>query len=609
MRPPLAALINTAAAGLLVLLLAGCSLLGGNSQAPGREHQHQTDSTSSASQSIPQPQSGEAPAPQQATGTAAKPASTAKAFDSETLYSLLAAEFAGNRQLYDLALSNYAQQARQTRDPQVAARATLLARYLGATDTAVETAQIWLDSAPDDREALSSSAQALLAAGKLRAAFARLQQLLEQGDKPPFQLIAIQAAPLETAERQLLLEDFQQLLQRHPHNEQLLVGTGLLLEQQRQFQQALPLARKALKLHPQSLMAALLEANLLHQLKRTPEALNKMALLLQQHPNNHRLRQQYARILSHSDLAGAQEQFTLLSQQLPHQGDIWLSLGIVALQRQDYPSANRAFNTLLDLGQHQATAHYYLGQLAETQGKTQEALVHYQQVDGGNDFLSANLRLLTLLIQEGEYTRARQHINRLSLRYPEQAPLLWLLEAETLRKHQQIELAGQVLDEALRDQPDNIPLRYARAMHYDQQQQLAEAEQDLRHILALDADNSQALNALGYLLADRNLRLDEARQLISRALALNPEEPAIIDSMGWLEYRSGNLPQALVYLQRAYQLSGDGEIAAHLGEVLWVSGNTTEARRIWQQGLQQKDAQGAANPLLLRTLQRFHIDF
>ncbi|ACE83707.1 tetratricopeptide repeat protein [Cellvibrio japonicus] len=531
-----------------------------------------------------------------------------RAFDSETLYSLLAAEFAGNRRLYDLALSNYAQQARQTRDPQIAERATLLARYLGDKDTALEAAQIWMDAAPDNREALSNQALAQLEAGQLHQAFASSQRLLEQGETPHFQVIAAQANTLSKAEHDQLLAEFQSLLKTHKNNEQLLVGTGLLLEQQGDYPQAMTLARRALKLAPRSLPPAILEANLLHLLKRDQEAIAKMEDLLALHPDNHRLRYQYARILSHNDLAAAQQQFALLTQQLPHNGDIWLSLGIVALQREDQETAERAFEALVELGQHKNTANFYLGQMSEAAGNPDEALLYYLQVNGGSDFLAAQARLLDIFMQRGEYDAAHQHINRQSLRQPEHAAILFMLEAETLRLHQQHPMADQVLNEAIRELPDSIPLRYARALQYEQQGQLDKAEEDLRHLLSLQPDNAQALNALGYLLADRTNRLEEARNLVNQALALSPDEPAIIDSMGWIEYRSGNLGRAIELLQRAYDASGDAEIAAHLGEALWVSGRADEARQVWRQGLQKKTREGKTHPLLRSTLERLKVE-
>lgn len=529
-----------------------------------------------------------------------------KPFNKETLYSLLTAEFAGNRHQYGLALNNYAQQARETHDPQIAERATLLARYLGDANTAVETAEIWLNSAPDNRDALTNNALAYLEAGKIQKAFYLSKRLLEQGNEPLFQLIAARAAALSEKDHNHLLSAYQSLLQRYRQNEQLLIGTGLLLEQQGQYDQAMQLTHQALKNNPRSMAAAVLEANLLHQLHRDSESLAKMADLLSLYPDNTRLRQQYARILSNTNLAEAQQQFALLAQQLPHNGDIWLSLGIVALQRQDKETAKTAFETLLDLNQYLSTAHYYLGQFAEEDQRLGEATLHYLQVSEGNDFLSATIRVLDILIRQGDLKSAQQHINRLCLHYPEQAPTLYLLQSETLHKHHQDKAAANALDQAIKNHPDNTALLYARAMLSDQLQKLPNAEQDLHRILELEPDNAQALNALGYLLVDRTDRLSEARLFISKALALSPNEPAILDSMGWLEFRSGNFPLAIELLQRAFAVSNDVEIGAHLGEALWMNGQQEQARTVWHKALLHLP-QGQENPVLRHTLERLKV--
>src|SRR5690606_29025571 len=238
-----------------------------------------------------------------------------------TLYSLLTAELAGSRAQYDLALSNYTQQARETRDPQIAERATLIARYMNNNDIALEMARIWADASPHNPEALVNTSMAYLQAGQLREAFNYSVRLLEENGEPLFQNIAVAAASRDDDERARLLSDFANQLQAHPQNEQLMVGTGLLLQQQGRHEEALAIAQQALKVHPRSIPAAALEANLLHQLKRDQEAISKMAHLLEQNPENTSLRQQYARILTHHDLELAQHQFKILVKQRPGDGD------------------------------------------------------------------------------------------------------------------------------------------------------------------------------------------------------------------------------------------------------------------------------------------------
>lgn len=528
----------------------------------------------------------------------------AKPFATETLYSLLTAELAGSRAQYDLALSNYVQQAHETRDPQVAERATMIARYLGNDTTAMEMAQIWVKAAPNDKDALANIGMAHIQLGQLREAFEYSRRLMELGEEPLFQTIASQAAKLNDSDRVALLNDFATQLQSHPEDEQLLVGSGILLQQQGRYDDAMNLAHRALKLHPRSIPAAVLEANLLHQLKRDQEALAKMAALLELYPDNVGLRQQYARILIHHDMGLAQEQFIILTQQLPGNGDILLSLGIVALERKDIETAQWAFEELLDRDLHISTAHYYLGRMAEARNDLPEAIINYLQVDDGNDFLPATISLIDIFVRQKDFLSAQQHMNRLRLRFPDQSEALYVLHGQTLERHKHLPEADAVFTEGLTNFPSSTRLLFARAMLNNQRKRLAATERDLRQILKQEPDNAAALNSLGYILADRTDRYAEAQSLLEQALQLKPDDGAIMDSMGWLLFRTGKYPEALEYLRNAFAASPNAEISAHLGEILWVLGNQEEALQVWRAG--QKLSPN--DPVLLETLNRLKAD-
>lgn len=528
----------------------------------------------------------------------------AKAFPTETLYSLLAAEIAGSREQYDLALSNYVQQARETRDPQIAERATMIARYLGNNVVAMEMAQIWVKAAPHNKDALANISMAYMQAGKLREAFEFSRRLMDEGGEPLFQNIAANAASLEDIPRALLLSDFVTQLQNHPEDEQLMVGTGILLQQQGKYDEAMNLAHQALKVHPRSIPAAILEANLLHQLERDQEAIAKMASLLEFHPENTSLRQQYARILAHHDMELAQEQFTILTQQLPGNGDLLLSLGIIALERKDTETARKAFEELLDRDLHISTAHYYLGRMAEARNDQPEAIIHYLQVESGNDYLSATINLLDIFARQEDFLSARQHTNRLRLRFPDQSEALYLLHGQTLVKHNYLLEAEVVLSEGLTSFATSTRLLFARAMLNYQRKRIAAAERDLRQILKQQPDNIAALNSLGYILADRTQRFDEAQDLLEKALSLKPDDAAIMDSIGWLHYRTGKYPKALTYLRSAYAAEPNAEIGAHLGEILWMLGDKDEARRVWQEAIKLTPK----DPVIQETLNRLKVD-
>lgn len=525
-------------------------------------------------------------------------------FPTETLYSLLTAEIAGSRAQYDLALSNYTQQARETRDPQIAERATLIARYMNNNELALEMGRIWVDASPHNKDALANYSMAHLQAGQLREAFNYSVRLLDEGGEPLFQNIAANAARQDDEERAKLLRDFVNQLQLHPQDEQLMVGTGILLQQQGKYEEAMTMVHQTLKLHPRSIPAAILEANLLHQLKRDQEAITKMAALLEFYPDNTSLRQQYARILTHHDLEQAQQQFQILVKQRPGDGDLLLSLGIIAMERKDTEVARNAFEELLDKDQHLSTAHYYLGRMAEARRDSAEAIIHYLQVDSGNDFLSATLSLLDIFVRQEDFLSAQQHMNRVRLRFPDQSEALYALHGQTLTKYSHLDEADNILSDGLINFPNSTRLLFARAMLNNQRNRLGATERDLRQILKLDTNNISALNSLGYILADRTKRYDEARNLLEKALTLKPDDPAILDSMGWLLYRLGKYPEALGQLRSAFNTGPNAEIAAHLGEILWVIGDKDEARRIWQEGIKLSPT----DPTIRETVQRLKAD-
>lgn len=563
--------------GLAMLLLTACAQQGGQPQAP---------QTSSPSEKPPAPQVEPQDQPE-AAEQSASPEPKTRAFPRETLYALLAAELAGSREQFDIALSNYLQQAHQTRDPQVAARATHIARFLNAESAALDAALLWVEVDPGNAEAQLNAASALIQSGRLQEAFELSKKLYQRGDQALFQNIAARAAEATDTQREQLLNSFMELLNKHPHHPELLVGAGLLMQQQKRQEEALAMVQRALEHHPDNSAAIILEASLLHQMGRSNEAIGKIARAVERQPDHLRLRLQYARMLTEQDLAQAQEQFQILVDQEPGDPDLLLSLGIVALERGDTDTARESFETLLDLGAKRSTAHFYLGQLARRQHQTQEALLHFLRVEPGNDFLQATLNILSLLIGEGKLDAANDHMNRLRARFPDQGASLYQLQSQALLRGGFEDEAMALLDRALASHPNHENLLYTRAMLHDQRGDLVAAEADLRRLLKYNPNSAQGLNALGYILADQTNRYEEAYDLIRQALDLAPENPAILDSMGWVLYRMGRTEEALPYLEQAMESFPDQEIAAHLGEVLWVLGQQERARKVWRWGLEE----------------------
>jgi tetratricopeptide (TPR) repeat protein len=293
-------------------------------------------------------------------------------------------------------------------------------------------------------------------------------------------------------------------------------------------------------------------------------------------------------------MAKAREQFAILVQQSPNDGDLLLSLALVSREVGAIDDAGKYFQQLLTLNQHVSSAHFYLGALSEQRGDNSKAIVHYEQVPPGEEFFPAIARVVELRLADKNLDGARKFLAETRGRFPQHALRLYLFEAEVLMQAKHYEDGNKLLTAALKQFPAQPNLLYSRSTFSEKRRDLPLMEKDLRAILKKDPDNAFALNALGYTLSNQVGRYDEAHTLISRALALKPDDPAVLDSMGWVEFRRGNIKVARDLLEKAYTKFPDPEVAAHYGEALWVLGERDEAREIWQKALQ---GSGEAEPV------------
>ncbi|MDX9873602.1 MAG: tetratricopeptide repeat protein [Spongiibacteraceae bacterium] len=532
---------------------------------------------------------------------APSPAATTRPFPSDTFYDLLVAEVALRRGAYELSLDNYLQQARRTRDPQVTARAARLAQFLRADRAAAEIAALWVELQPDDLEANFTHAMQLAKQERPLDAMPYMVKVLEGGAQANFAAIAASATQQSEADQAQLLAQLRALQARYPDNAELLTGQALLLQQQGQRDQALELVRAVLRDNPTATHALLIETRLLQDMGREQEAFARLEQVVTQNPYNRRLRLQYARLLTNQDLEQARQQFEILVQQSPFDADLLLSLALISRETGALEEARRHFEQLLEMGERVGEAHYYLGQLAEQREDLPTALTHYQQIPPGSEFLPGVARAIEILLADEGLDGVNRFLDQVREQHQQTAVQLYLVESELLMDRQQIQSGQELLTEALQQFPDQPNLLYARSLFSEKLRDLPALESDLRKILERDPDNVHALNALGYSLANLTDRIDEAYELVRRAHELKPDDPAILDSMGWAEYRRGNLEVALDYLQRAYAAFPDAEVAAHLGKVMWELGRQQEAVELWLSAL-KKDPES----LLIRDLLHEH---
>ena len=521
-------------------------------------------------------------------------------FSEDTLYSLLSAELAGQRNRLDIALDNYVTQAINTQDPGVSERAFRIAEYLGADQAALDTSLIWVKNAPDDIEAQRAAAIQLARNGRYDESLVYMEKVLQAKGDTHFDFLALAAIETDADTRAGLQKSFDSLLAKHPDNGQLIFGKALLMQQDGDAEGALKLLEKN---PPQNGEVApiLLRARLLQSLNRGDEALPLLKKSVSQYPDDKRLGLTYARTLVEQNrMTEAKVQFASLVEQYPEDDELRFSLALVCLEGKSWDEAEGYLQELIERDSHVDSAHLNLGRIAEERNDPEGALVEYALVGPGSEYLPAQLRQADILISHGRGAEASKKLASARGAQPDYAIQLYLIEAETLAANNQTDRAWNTLQQALKQYPDDLNLLYSRAMLAEKRNDLDQMERDLRAIIKREPDNAMALNALGYTLSDRTTRYTEAKALIQQAYDLNPDDPAVLDSLGWVNYRLGNLDEAERLLRQALERFPDQEVAAHLGEVLWANGKQREAKTIWGTFLKENPD----SPILRKTILR-----
>ena len=529
----------------------------------------------------------------------------AEALTPELLYGVLLGEIAGQRHQFGVASASYMKAAEATRDPRVARRAARIALFARDDQAALEATRRWTALAPDDAEAHQTLGLLLTRVGEVEAAVEAFDRYIEQvGDREKALRTALHVLADER-DQEGALKVFQALSQRYPDDPNAALAHARLALQAERHESALREVERALSMGRASGESArdarLLRARILVALGKQEKALEDMEAAVAETPNDHALRMAYARMLVQlRDLAGATAQFQQALRIQPKDDDVIYALALLALEGEQLDSARGHLEQLITLGKRLSETHYYLGIIAERQQRNDDAISHYGEVQGGEYSFNALVRRVQLLAQLERIDEAREELARIRGANPQLSIQLYQVEGELLRERHRYGEALTIYDEAVERHPEEDDLLYSRALVAEKAGRVDILERDLRDILRRKPDHAAALNALGYTLADRTDRLDEALKLITRALVLTPDDPAVLDSAGWVRFRLGRLEEALEYLRRAHAKIRDPEIAAHLGEVLWVLDRRDEARKVWQ----EVAADDADHPVLRDTVER-----
>ena len=344
---------------------------------------------------------------------------------------------------------------------------------------------------------------------------------------------------------------------------------------------ALNEAEKALQLRPDWEIAAIARAQL--QARQSAQtAIDSLTNFVDSNPAARDARLALARLLiSEKRYDDARGHFDRLLKENPDNPDVIYPVAMLALQHGDTTTGRTQLEHLLETDfPDKSTIHFFLGQLDQEQKRPQDALEHYRQVTTGEQYIPARSRTAQILIQQGKIDDAREVLHDTHSNSNADRTQLILTESQLLREANRQNDAYIVLEAALSAHPDNPELLYETALTAERIGKPEQLDKHLKHLLELKPEHAHALNALGYSWAERNTRLPEAHDLIAKALKLSPEDPFIMDSMGWVLFRQGKLPEALQTLEKAYKLRADPEIAAHLGEVLWTVNRKDDARSL-----------------------------
>lgn len=537
-------------------------------------------------------------------GLPSEPALPNVELTADLLNDLLLADVASKRGHFDKAVALYAELAQNTKDPRLAALATRTAQFARRDDVAVQTGELWIKLDPENIDARQMLAALYIRTGDRERALRHFEKILNASEKSADNGYMVIAGLLSREkDKKTALEVMKQLTDLHPEDADGAFAYSNLAVRLGELDEALSAVDHTLTIRPDWVSAVVHKSRVLQAQGKIVPSLNFLKDAVTRFPDVAEYRLVYARALADADrFVEAYDQFKKLDEIKPGDEDIKFALGFLALQIGLLDDAERHFMAIKDRSSRSSEIYYYLGRLEEERGNDKKAKAWYQAIADGEHYLNSQIRIIVINARNGQMDEARSLIDTLKQQRPAQRLRLYLVEGEVLTEHEKYKEAFEVYSRALSEFPDNNDLLYARSMAAEKLDMLDQMEQDLRSILARNPNNAEALNALGYTLADRTTRFQEALDLVSRALELRPADYFIVDSLGWVYFRLGNFGESIKYLRRALDMKLDLEVAAHLGEVLWVTGDKESAREVWQKAL-------SANPkgkkqLILEVMRR-----
>jgi len=539
---------------------------------------------------------------------------------ADILYRILASEVAASRGHYDMASQTMLDLASETSDPRLAKRAFQFAMVDHDLPRALSAARKWALLAPQDPEAVASSLALAASNGQTSGLAAALWTRIEKAENKEQAVAQASAIVSKMPDKKLALEVLEKAL--HPSVRTLPVAHLAMADAAWAASEpgrALEEAQKVLVKDPDSDAAA--QRVLEYGLKVDPAAaIEQTKAYVAAHPDSRRLQLMLVnRLVSRNEFQAALQQVQAMRQRSPEDFDLLFTEAEVNIRAERYDQARALLNEYINVQTQRraaiadkasnaaadaSDARLLLVQIAEKENRLDEAIAQLDQIEDGSLRFQAQIHKAVLQARLGNITQARNTIEALKPQDPRERSVAALTLASIYREAGRTDAAVELLAEADQDLPDTPEIKYDLAMLYERQGKMVEFEALMRRVIELDPDNANAYNSLGYTYAEQNRELDQAQDLLERALELDPDNPYILDSVGWYLYRRGDHQAAIEYLERSYAQLPSAEVAAHLGEVLWVTGKVDEARRIWQEGR----GNDPENETLRSTLERLGVN-
>lgn len=526
------------------------------------------------------------------------------ALSDELLFEFLFGEIAGQRGNLGIATEAYMDMAKRTRDPRIVQRALDIALFSGNVTASLEMAKLLTEVDPNSIKAKQTLSALLAHSGSIDEARPNIEKLLAQqtGENLDKGLLQLNNLFARQSDRQAVLSAIQTVTKPYLDHPEAHYALSIAAWRAGQTDLALEEADKAASMRAGWEMAALLKMQILEQVDKS-RVQPYLKDFLAQYPKSQEVRLNYAKFLvSEKNYAEAREEFAELKKTFPENREVAFAVGLLSLQLGDVDSAISDFKKLLDQGyQNTDLVRYYLGQSYELKKNPAEAEKWYNAVEKGNQYLAAKVRVAVLMKEQGNLAGARSYLHNIPTSNEAEKVFIIQAEAQMLHDSGNYREAYAVLDRGLAQFPDSPNLLYDQAMAAEKIGKIRETEKSLNKLIRIQPDFAQAYNALGYTLVEHTTRYKEALPLLQKALNLSPQDPYTLDSMGWLQFKMGNVPSSIDYLKRAYAGRRDPEIAAHLAEVLWVQGKHEDAKKLLQSSLKENPG----NEVLIKTLKKF----